>query len=227
MPDEGNVVFKKALIGTLLLFLVCGAALAEVKGHKFRGRIIDVIPTGDFEFSEDTGEYPSTQIGRIDVFVEPDDAIGLEVGWEILFSDRMGLGLTLGVTNHDADLELCTMFGDYVINADLTYMPLTASLLFHVTPEAEVDFYIGPSLAFVFYGKYEFDDTIAGEDFEEDLDTDNDLGFGVEMGLDVPIGEEGWFFTSNVKYLSTTAEVEDIEIDIDPWTIGLGFGYSF
>ena len=44
----------------------------------------------------------------------------------------------------------------------------------------------------------------------------------------VPVGEEGWFFTSNVKYLSTTATVDnDIDIDIDPWTIGLGFGYSF
>lgn len=228
-------MLRKAIITTLLLFVACGLAFGEVKGHKVRGNLAYVMPTGELEESARIdidldgtgGGSPGAQVFNVDLAVEPDDALGLRFAWEILFTDRVGLNLGLGFSNHDADLHICTPIGDIDAGGELLVMPFTASVLFHVTPEKNYDIYVGPTLGYVFFGDYEIDDNDA--DVDEKIDTDDDFGFGAEVGIDVPFGEKGWFFNAGVSYLKAAAELDggELEVDVDPWIITAGFGYAF
>ncbi len=60
------------------------------------------------------------------------------------------------------------------------------------------------------------------------------MAIGIVLGLDLPCGDDGWFFTSSLKYLDTAYEAStgelnagSEEIDFDPLIVRAGFGYRF
>ena len=60
----------------------------------------------------------------------------------------------------------------------------------------------------------------------------NDLAYGAVVGADVPLGPEGWYFSSSLKYLATELDATDPEGDsenlsLDPLMIAVGIRYSF
>ena len=71
--------------------------------------------------------------------------------------------------------------------------------------------------------------------FGQVLSLNDDLAYGLVLGVDVLMGESAWFFNGGLKYLMASAQLTDqddpddgsIEIDFDPLMVFLGFGYGF
>lgn len=97
----------------------------------------------------------------------------------------------------------------------------------HLAPDARLD----PTLG-AFIAETSFEDvtflTEAGR--REKLAFDDDYGFGVKAGIDLPLGRGGsWFLTAEARYLWTImeAEVAGQDLDLDPLIVAVGAGYRF
>ena len=66
------------------------------------------------------------------------------------------------------------------------------------------------------------------------LELDNNFGWALQAGFDCHL-RANWFFNVDVKklWLDTDASVSlgatpvTADVDIDPWIVGVGFGYKF
>lgn len=126
-------------------------------------------------------------------------------------------------------VELIAATAGHEVTADgtsigsVSHVPPT--LLFQVRPLREGKFQpylgLGGNVTF-FYGQ---------SGALEDLDFGTSVGWAGQGGFDVLMGERG-LFNVDVKYIDigTTVELDGTEVadlDVNPWVIGLGFGYRF
>ena len=60
---------------------------------------------------------------------------------------------------------------------------------------------------------------------------DTDTGWGVILGIDLPLGSSNWLLQSNLRYIDTslTGSTSDgrFDSDFDPLIFSIGFGYRF
>ena len=95
---------------------------------------------------------------------------------------------------------------------ELRYRQLTAGLNFHLTPNRRVDLFLGPLVGFVGYGG----------------DFDDDLAWGVNLGVDVPLPWR-WYFTGGARYLKSSAEApaSGLDLEVDPIILSAGLSIRF
>ena len=115
-------------------------------------------------------------------------------------------------------------------------LPPTLLAQYHFAPNATIRPYIGAGVNFtLFYDEDATDgfETAAGG--ESNVDLDESVGLAGQVGLDIGSGD--WFFNIDVKYIQmdTTATITtpgalgtvDVDVDINPWVLGIGFGKRF
>lgn len=138
--------------------------------------------------------------------VDPEAAFGVDAAWEWRWGQRLGFDLGIAFSTHDLERT----------GEEVDPTPIIGSVLFHVTPDADLNVYVGPSLAVVLY------DDIAGHN------VDTDLAVGFKAGIDVPLRREGLALSFEVRYLRTSADVSGFgAIDVDPLSVGAGIAYRF
>ena len=209
-------------LGLIILTLpLPGAAAANDRGWQIRFHGVSV----------DTGEIVSTRQAGNQVTVAGDLGAGLAVGAEYRFSPRVGLGFgVLGALALDVGIRADLVSGDTLVAVDsLTFVPWTVGPTFHLTPASRADLYVGPLLAYVTYGDLFFE--VGGENVGR-LNLSDDFVLGAMAGLDLPIGEGGWTFSADLKYLDNSfvgrdSEGDPLGVDLDSTIFGLGFGYRF
>jgi hypothetical protein len=115
----------------------------------------------------------------------------------------------------------------YETEFDIDYRPITLGLNYHLTPSSRVDFYLGLMYAYVDYGS-EFIPNPIGPPTPVIL-KDDDSGWGAQLGIDVPLGEQGrgpWILAATVKFHSSTVhELTEPDIrsnDLELVTVGIG-----
>ena len=104
---------------------------------------------------------------------------------------------------------------------------------FHLTPNSNADFFVGP---FVAYSSID-DPTFIDQSTRYDIDMDDDITFGLQLGLDVPVCPNGqcWTFHSGIKYfdldLDATGPVgfdrDNFDLGLDPLVFTVGAAYRF
>jgi outer membrane protein W len=192
----------------------------------------------------DPADTPKITIGN-GVVVSTDNTSGAGAGisGEYRFNERIGFELALLAADH----------GDFAIVVDppglrfkvsdtLAMQVVAAAVNFHLTPKAKVDVYVGPALAIVGFTNLHIDVALPSFPLPVEppieipssvrIEIESDLGLGLNAGIDVPLGDRGWLFNANLRYLMTSADtfIEGIAIetiDYDPLFIGIGFGYRF
>ena len=110
---------------------------------------------------------------------------------------------------------------------DSDFNMFSAGVNYHFTPTSRVDFFAGGFVGLIQYDDVTFSTEI-GQDFR--FDFDDDVGFGLQAGVDVPFKEGGpWIFTAGLKYVFTGADDQNsnVDPDIDPWIGTIGIGYRF
>jgi len=177
-------------------------------------------PTGDTVVVPDTGERIPFNAGN---------GYGFGIDLEYRVSRRLGIDFGILTATPVIDV-LIDEVGVISASAKPRITPLYAGLNVHLTPDSPLDLYIGPMLAYVIYSS--FDLVVDPWFLTEGYVTQNDFGIGVNLGLDIRLGDAGWLFTAAFKYLDTTlvASPPDESIgrtDIDPMIFSIGVGYRF
>jgi len=181
---------------------------------------LSMNPTGDTVVVPDTGERIPFNAGN-----------GYGFGIDLEYRASRRLGIDFGILTATPVIDvLIDEVGVISASAQPRITPIYAGLNVHLTPDSPLDLYIGPVLAYVIYSS--FDLVVDPWFLTEGFVTQNDFGIGVNLGLDIRLGDAGWLFTAAFKFLDTTlvASPPDESIgrtDIDPMILSIGVGYRF
>jgi hypothetical protein len=219
-----------ALLATLAL-VCCPAATVAATEQGWSLRV------DGFAMDTQGGARRAASPGTV-VYVGDGDGAAGAISCEYRRSELVGIELgALAGGDFDLSIKLGPLFDDSMAYSDTVgFSAVLAGVNFHLTPGRRVDFYAGPSVAYLDYSDITlrvFDGSGPPFNF---LDThrvhltfDSDFAIGANVGLDVPLGEGRWLFNVNTRYFDTTIEGSQFESprNYDPLLFGLGFGYRF
>jgi len=216
-------MLKNTILAFLAVVMITGGLAAQAQEPRWHLRCHGLIVDGDEDFSVDDGSG-----GR--VLAGGDVAPGLGIALEYRATSWVGFELgTAFAKTPDLDLELTTGGEVSDIGEGPGFVPLMASVNFHLTPKQPFDLYLGPTVALVCYGDFDLD--IDGESRE--FEADGDFAWGGTIGVDIPFGDSPWAFNSSVTYLSSEMEISEVgsseitTISHDPLMVKAGITFSF
>jgi outer membrane protein W len=236
---------REVLCGSMCALLVIGggvAVRAADRDNVVRFGIVWISPTGDLTtdgfFVEPVDEETRIEF-QGDLTMEPDDAVGAAISYERRFTDLLGLEVGFFGAQHDISgrlagtLQLIRNADNVILDelafdetdtiGDIMVTPWTAGVNFHLTPAKPVDLYLGPYLAYVFYGDLDIEG--------EKIPIEDEFTFGVVVGIDVPFHDSRWTFNASGRYLHTQAQLSesgpDSTMDVDPYVLQAGLGFRF
>jgi outer membrane protein W len=174
------------------------------------------------------------------IWGDSDESAGGGLALEYRASRRLGLALEVLSSKVESDVGFEFFDTDlFVLASSVRMTPVLARLDVHLTPDHKADLVVGPVVGYMHYGDLttEIRSDFLGEDLEvERLRTKDGLAWGAHIGLDVPIGAGGLYFTTSATYLAAEVETEGIadeaaggtgDLDLDPFVVQAGFGYRF
>lgn len=170
------------------------------------------------------------------------DAVTTDAGARFEVGDGGGFGLDLGYHfRSNFEIELSLMFAgdiesDYRLdvaglslthNQDVSTEGVWVGGNYHFTRDGRADFFAGAFAGLTYFDGVDAVFPLVGH--REKLAFDDDLGFGVRIGVDVGLGENrAWFVSAGARYLSTILEAESgSDVDLDPLILSIGFGHRF
>ena len=217
---------RKLLLGALSFALSVAALPAEAGRFQMRGRVISVSPNDD---SSSISGVPGSG-------VSVDSQATVEVDFSWFLTKNVALELIAATTSHDIH-GTGTAAGLGRI-ADASVLPPTLTLQYHWNVDGKVRPYLGAGLNWSLFYDEDVTDSLDGFLGESSrISLDDSFGWAAQAGIDFMI-DEHWFFNVDLKYLdidttavieseATGAELARVDVDIDPWVPGLGFGYRW
>lgn len=179
-----------------------------------RGRAISVIPAEDASI---TGAVTGSQID-IDTAVVP------EVDFSYFVTDNVALELIAAVTPHDVNTK--TSSSGALDLGDVWLLPPTLTVQYHFTDMGKFKPYVGAGINYtVFFGEDKGTSVT-------NVDYGNSFGPALQAGVDYMI-DDHWFLNADVKKIWINTDVKfnsgaiRADVDINPWVVGVGFGYRF
>lgn len=228
-------------IGVVVLALVASGAAWAAESNIIRFAGASVNPTGELRVAEfdviPLGDGTTLRVSE-DILFDPDNAFGFCIDFEHRFSDRFGLGVTVMRSDHDLNARgsaTATITDDATntvlfsqtetisLTAGVDMTPVLVGANFHFGPNGKVDLYAGPFLGYVTFGDIVF------ENEREALK--NEVAYGAVVGLDVPLGDRPAAFSVAARYMIASVEPDEPGVnqalDVDPWVLMFGVGYTF
>lgn len=145
---------------------------------------------------------------------------GLVVGLERRFTSRLGLDLGLVAARVDSAARA----GAGRAADRLGLLALTAGPTLHLWPAARADVYAGPLV-----GWARLDDATYGlPGGTTGLDFDQELIWGGQVGVDLPLGSGRWALHARATYLDAAFDASGApSLDLDPLIVAVGVAYGF
>ncbi len=179
-----------------------------------RGRLIVVSPDAEADITAigGTADIETSYVPEFD--------------FTYFFTDHIAAELIAAVTPHDVTATGTAL--DDVDLGDVWLLPPTLLAQYHFLPKGAVSPYIGLGINYTVF----FNDDLPSTGPVTDIDYDNSVGFAVQFGADVRL-DERWVLNLDIKKLWLNTDVDlnggaiAADVDIDPWILGLGFGYRF
>lgn len=202
--------FVAALAGILALWIFVPSALVAEKTGQSRwiGRVHGVAlqSAGDQVTFVDPVASETSVLGI-------GDGSGFGLGVEWMLNPRFGFDAGILVGDIDTEFTLRAGLRSLTDSEETGVEAYTVGLNYHLTPEARADVYVG-----AFFGMIFFDDTIflteAGRSDKRVFD--DDTGFGLRVGVDVPFTETSrWSFSAELRYFDAILEGEIAGQEID------------
>lgn len=215
------------LAGIVALTLATTAANAQEAGDiQVKVLATAVLPDGKITDVALLGPLPATTQTAASDNVVPTVAI------EYFFSPNISLETICCVTQHDVDVVAGPLNGaEAVSNARV--IPATFTLKYHLNPGG-VSPYVGagPSY-FIWINDAPGADTLPLGVTSQSLS--NELGFALQAGIDVPVGDamlvsldaKRYFVDTTARWYAGAATVIDTTHAIDPWVLSAGVGFRF
>lgn len=210
-------------------------AYAEKGDWIVRMRVLGVIPD-DQSGLISAGTTPLSGSG-----VEVDSSATLELDVTYMVTKHIGIEAIAGAAKHTVSVTgpgttltgLGLQDGDELFDAWV--IPPTISLQYHFRPDKNFRPYVGAGINYTF-----FTDDDATDSLEATLNqgvhvsTENGLGWALQAGMDYDISDN-LFVNLDLKYIDidTTAVLDTnpgpliVDVDVDPWVVGVGIGMRF
>ncbi len=140
--------------------------------------------------------------------------------------------------NDNLAVELFCCFAKHEINgtgaiaglgeiADTWIFPPALTAQYHFNSGGRFKPYVGAGLQYIAF----FDEGV-GRTGATSVDIDDAVGFTLQAGLDISMGN-GWYLNADVKKTWLDTEISwngtgvRADADLDPWIVSAGFGYRF
>lgn len=212
-------LLKQASLAVLLTAPMLATAPTAFAGSDvedpwlIRVRAINVMPDEDATITPIGGQ------------AEIENQIVPELDISYFLSENFAVELILATTPHDVS-AVNTAVGNVDLG-DVWLLPPTLTAQYHFNPRGDFRPYIGAGLNYTLF--YNEDPGAVTS-----IDYDNSVGFALQAGFDVPIGDT-YFFNADVKkvFIGTDVSIDaagtavSADVDIDPWIIGVGIGRRF
>ncbi|MEM9558098.1 MAG: OmpW family outer membrane protein [Acidobacteriota bacterium] len=169
-------------------------------------------------------------IGDDGARVESDDGGGLRLGVSRQIHRRWSVAAEIGLATPELQATLPMDGGSVRLGNDLNTLPITVGLDWHLTPAKRFDLFLGARLAYVHYGSFTLQQALLGR---QEFDTDDELGWSVLAGLDVPFGTGPWSLLAVLGYLDADVLFYHrgagalATLELDPTYVSVGVGYRF
>jgi outer membrane protein len=208
---------------TALTFLLTGNAFSASAGDFLvRGRIINVSPNDD---SSVVSTLAGTGVG-----VESQATI--EVDFTYMLESNIGLELILATTKHDlTGKDGISGLGTI---GEVGVLPPTLTAQYHFSPGATIRPYAGLGLNYTLFYSEEASSSLEGALGSTSVSLDNSFGLAAQAGVDIDLNKD-WYLNLDLKYIQidTTATLDSggtkrsVDVDINPWVMGVGIGKTF
>ncbi len=214
---------KRSLFVSFLLAVIVGAAgSADAQTPEWRlgGRVLWM------SIDTTSGELGATG-SRLDLGSGP----GLEFDATVMFSDLIGLELSVGASSHRLNL----VGGDWdgIDGGRVWLAPLTALVQYHVQVYGPWDPYFGLGITWI--GGYSNLSSELQDVGVEDIKLKGGAGFAAQAGVNYQMNTR-WYANLDISYLGSSldatvrtdeGDLPTVKLDIKPWVFAVGFGYKF
>lgn len=213
--------------------VTCIPVLAYQTGDLLvRGRIINISP----DSSSDDVTSNGTTVP--DTSVEVESGYSLDLDFTYMFTPNIGAELLLDLSSkHDVTAKGNTLASLAPGNIMSTrVLPPALILQYHPTPDALFAPYVGFGINYTYFFDESATDSLNhGLNGVSSPSLDASFGWVAQFGADYDLGNE-WFLNADLKYMTiaTTATFNSgalgsvsVDVDINPWVIGLGIGKRF
>lgn len=227
-----SVDFKQFTFPILLATSLSVATFPAMGEWLVRGRIINIAP----DSNSDDATANSQTVPNSTVSV--DNASTLDIDITYMFAPNLGVELLLDLSSrHDISSEGVTLRRLAPGNIMSTrVLPPALILQYHFAPDGIVRPYAGLGLNYTYFFDEEatasLDEGLGGV---SDVSLDSSFGWVGQVGIDYEIGND-WFLNADFKYMDidTTATFHSgtlgnmaVNVEINPWVVGLGIGKRF
>lgn len=220
---------KKTLVITLIITLTTSImgmsrpVLAEAGDIIVRLRGIGIFPT-----EESGGISPDLLTSRL----EAQAAYVPEIDITYMFTNNIGVELIAATASHDIDAKGAISGLGEVAEARL--LPPTLTLQYHFTSFGTFKPYIGAGINVTFIFNEDSTSTLDDALGATKVSADNSVGYALQAGVDIPIGERT-HFNIDIKYIDLDSDVtltsggitRTTRLEINPVIVGVGIGYRF
>jgi len=143
-----------------------------------------------------------------------------EIDATYFVSEHFAVEAIAATTKHSASHSVAGPLGSVWL------LPPTVTVQYHLQPNDPLFRpYVGVGLNYTFF--YNAKSPLPGVSY------DDNAGFALQAGADIPVGKDGYFLNVDVKklFLGTTvhaaAGAVKADVNIDPWIVGAGVGIRF
>jgi outer membrane protein len=203
-------------------FVCSPAVMADAGDWLVRLRALHVSP------NDDSGSVSG--ISGSSVSVDSDTTIELDFTYFV--TQKLGVELILGTSQHDINGE--GSIGGLGKIAKIRTLPPTVTLQYHFQPDASIRPYAGLGVNYTKFYDEKSTSSLESALGPTTVDLSSSWGFNGQLGVDIAFKED-WFVNFDVKYifidttatLNSSGVVNKVDVDIDPWFIGVGVGRRF
>lgn len=201
---------RRILLSTFVASVAAVSLSAEVLAADWivRGRGVAVLPDADSSALD----------------LDAESNVTAEIDITRFLSPNLALELILATSTHEVTTKTPSLPKSL---GSATLLPPTLTLQYHFSPNANVRPYAGVGINYsVIYDETGTLDTA-------DIDLDNSFGPAAQFGIDWMLSKTA-SINFDIKYVNIETEIDSsdptldgIDIDINPWIIGIGAGYHF
>lgn len=213
-----STLVGRTLILSVLALAASSALSAQDTKWQIRVRGIGVIPD------------ESATITVINGDIEVSNAYVPELDFSYFFTPNIAAELILATSKHDV-MAVGTDLDPPNVDVDVGsvwLLPPTLTLQYHLIPGGVVRPYLGAGANLTFFYNVEVPGTVV-----TDAEYSTAFGFAFQAGVDIALGDQGWFLNVDAKKILLDTEVAlngasiIADVTLNPWVFGAGFGYAF
>lgn len=223
--------FSKTMLAIALMG-VSSAGLAVEKGDWLvHIRAISISPND----SSTVLNVGGSDLAGTGVTVDNNKSLDISIGYMV--TDNVAIELLADLSSkHDVNVfglgGLNIPDGTQVV--DTNVLPPTLFAQYQFNPKGKIRPYAGLGLNYTLFFNDDLTDVAQAALGATNLDIDSSFGLAGQVGIDFEMKNE-WSFNVDVKYIQIDTEATfdsalgpvAVDIEINPWVIGVGFGKTF